>query len=42
MGKAMPDSKHLRWNQDVGKETEDATEDDEPQHDHHNDHPQKK
>ena len=26
MGKAMPDSKHLRWGQDVGTETEDATE----------------
>ena len=25
MGKAMPDSKHLRWDQDVGTETEDAT-----------------
>jgi len=25
MGKAMPDSKHLRWGQDVGTETEDAT-----------------
>ena len=25
MGKAMPDSKHLRWDQDVGTETEDTT-----------------
>ena len=25
MGKDMPDSKHLRWDQDVGTETEDAT-----------------